>query len=478
MKLLKIIKKNDYNAEYIGKELQEFYDVVINIKSIASLSNGEGWPIKWNIKRIEEYNNFKTKNLLKIGVLGNGNVGKSFLLSRLFKKFTIPSGYSVVTEGLSLKYNEKDGYTILDSAGIGTPLLTEEELYRDKDEENRQKYESIFRDKSQTENFIQNLIIDLCDMMLIVVGHLTFREQKLINKIVKEIQSKSNKKTSQIYIIHNLVHFLTKKQVEEYIENTLFKSATFNLKINQYVQSNGDVEEGRQILVEKDDDRNIKIFHLIMAKEETEAGNYYNDFTYKVLNDHFSHFTERTPLSIVEEVKNKFVEWSNDLLEEKINSENLEIVKGENNIEEKIIYKKSEKDNEIKIIPKGCIDDESGLNIYRSNGFEPSYYYYIENDEYLVVDLEAAGEIQIEENYADSNLKEVIIIGTKIDNVTNKKPIRNTTKVGKFNLHIKYINDINIADENPLEGDTNEKGLYQMKFKLVKKRKVVKKDNK
>ena len=41
----------------------------------------------------------------------------------------IPSGYSVITEGLSLKYNEVDKYTILDSAGLQTPLNKKNLLY-------------------------------------------------------------------------------------------------------------------------------------------------------------------------------------------------------------------------------------------------------------------------------------------------------------------------------------------------------------
>jgi predicted GTPase len=151
-------KKNDYNEEYIDKELANFYDVIINIKSIASLEKDEGWPIKWNESRKDEISKFKDEQLLKIGILGNGNVGKSFLLSRLFK-MNIPSGYSVITEGLSLKYNEVDRYTILDSAGLQTPLLSDEK-YEDKDEENsKKKYEDLYKDKTQTENFIQNLII-------------------------------------------------------------------------------------------------------------------------------------------------------------------------------------------------------------------------------------------------------------------------------------------------------------------------------
>ena len=151
-------KKNDYNEEYIDKQLEEFYDVIVNIKSIAALGTEEGWPIKWNKQRKEIIEKMKVLELLKIGILGNGNVGKSFLLSRLFS-INIPSGYSVITEGLSLKYNENDKYIILDSAGLQTPLLSDEH-FKDKDEENiRKKYEDLYKDKTQTENFIQNLII-------------------------------------------------------------------------------------------------------------------------------------------------------------------------------------------------------------------------------------------------------------------------------------------------------------------------------
>ena len=282
-------KKNDYNEEFIDKQLETFYDVIVNIKSIASLSKEEGWPIKWNINRKDSISKLKDENLLKVGILGNGNVGKSFLLSRLFH-MKIPSGYSVITEGLSLKYNEDDKYTILDSAGLQTPLLAEEK-YEDKDEEkNRKKYEDLYKDKTQTENFIQNLIIYLSDMILIVVGKITFNEQKLINKIKKELEENETLKDNRIFIIHNLMNFQKKNQVEKHIETNLMKSASFSLRLIPYVSittnkdNNIPEEEKRYCFVEKEN-KGIKVYHLIMAREHTEAGDYYNPFTYKVLRE-------------------------------------------------------------------------------------------------------------------------------------------------------------------------------------------------
>ena len=453
--------------------MEEFYDVIINIKSIYSLSKEEGWPIKWNNKRKDIILKNQDKKLLKVGVLGNGNVGKSFLLSRLFG-VEIPSGFSVTTEGLSLKYNIEDRYIILDSAGLQTPLLTDENLFDDKDEENKKKkYESLYKDKTQTENFIQNLIIDISDMILIVVGKLTFNEQRLINKIKKVLES-SNQKNKIIYVIHNLINFQTKEQVEEHIKINLLKSASFNLKyIPNIITSTNNSQKsykGREILVEEEKISNIKSFHLIMARENTEAGDYYNNFTYTLLNDQFNFFTDRNPLSIIDEIKNKFVSWSGEILEEKISEENIEIVNAENSNEEKIIFKKSENSN-LEIIPKSCISDELGLNIYRSNGFDPNYYYYIENDEYLVIVLEVPGDVKIEDKYADIDKHEIIVLGKKEDHLTSKKVIDNNTKFGNFKKYIKYKDHIMLAEEEAVSGqETQENGILEFKFRLAKRR--------
>jgi len=464
-------KKNDYNEKFINKKLEEFYDVIINIRSIKSLIKDEGWPIKWNQKRKELVLKLLNKELLKVGVLGNGNMGKSFLLSRLFNDHSIPSGYSVITEGLSLKFNENIGYTLLDSAGLQTPLLRDDENLNNDEDNNNNINKSLYKDKTQTENFIQNLIIYLSDMLLIVVGKLTFNEQQLINKIKKLFNEYNTKKDKKIYIIHNLVNFQEESQVEEHIKNTLFKSASFNLKYIKYFKTYLDGDNsfnGRQYLVENDENNGLQTFHLIMAREGSPAGNHYNKFTYKLLNEQFSNFHERKPLSIIDEVKNRFAEWSSDLLEKKIKPENIDIVTG-NNKEEKIIFKKTDENTEI--IPKACISDELGMNIYRSNGFEPSYFYYIENNEYLVVVLEVPGDVKIDSKYADSELYEVVVIGTKEDWVTSKNPIYNNTKTGKFEIHIPYKNYIKIADEKPVtDQESFEKGILQFKFQLIKKR--------
>ena len=66
---------------------------------------------------------------LKIGVIGNADKGKSFILSKI-SKIDFPSGTSISTEGLSIKYPEIREYVnrkiaLLVSAGLETPVLKE-----------------------------------------------------------------------------------------------------------------------------------------------------------------------------------------------------------------------------------------------------------------------------------------------------------------------------------------------------------------
>ena len=474
-------KKIDYNPDYIGKQLEYFYDLIINIKSIRELSEkNKGWEIKWNkdIKIIKEFIK-DNKKLLNVGILGNGNMGKSFILSRIFKE-NIPSGYSVITEGLSIKINKEKFLSLIDSAGLQTPLIKYEEI---KNTEN--EYELLYKDKTQTENFIQNLILHFSDMLLIVVGKLTFNEQRLINKIKNELENQNSKKP--IFIIHNLMNFHTIAQVEEHINNTLLKSASFKLeKVRDIKKSSKDQE--RYYLIENDKrEKDFYIYHLVMAREMTEAGDYYNNYVYEFLEERFNDFPDRNSFYILDEIRNKFAEWSSEILEDPINVENL-IIQNEDNVEKRIVYESINNENNIpKIVPKACLSNEIGTSFYRSSGYEPPYYYYIEGKKYLVIVMELPGIIVIEDVYADINQNKIFIRGNKTDfnkekmNLSDEgikfnetKIKKNTCKFGKFNLIIPYDNEIKLSDEMPVDEENNNfklpEGIKIFKFSLAKRR--------
>ena len=218
----KIITKGKINKDII---FIDFYDVIIDINSIKDIN--KGWGIKMSEKAKHNYQSLKNGKIIKIGVIGNSNKGKSFILSKL-SKIDLPSGPSIRTEGLSVKYPDLDIYNnrkivLLDSAGLETPVLKnfdskvkkekEEKEEKKKKEEIEEKEEHIemitkgkneylkeeefeidnknekelFKEKSRekliTELFLQNYIIYNANILIIVVGILTYSEQKLINRI-------------------------------------------------------------------------------------------------------------------------------------------------------------------------------------------------------------------------------------------------------------------------------------------------------
>ena len=132
-------------------------------------------------------------------MIGNSNKGKSFLLSKI-SKISLPSGTSIRTEGLSIKYPELEGFenrkiVLLDSAGLETPVLKDEDylqkeenikekINNEKEKEDNEigiKEKELFREKSRekllTELFLQNYIINNTDILILIVGILTYSDK-------------------------------------------------------------------------------------------------------------------------------------------------------------------------------------------------------------------------------------------------------------------------------------------------------------
>ena len=184
------INENERPKEEILKTpAEEFYDAIVDINSIKSLKS-LGWKIAYNKERKERYQQMISEETIKMGVLGLNNVGKTFILSKIANA-ELPSGYSLETKGISIKYSERDkgeakGLCILDSAGFETPLIKEEiEEQKDMKEINNNEFENnlqygieddLSKDKAQMEKFIEHLIISLSDMIILVIGKMTRTE--------------------------------------------------------------------------------------------------------------------------------------------------------------------------------------------------------------------------------------------------------------------------------------------------------------
>ena len=205
-----LIKINPKTNEIIGNQtfvkpnFVDFYDIIVHIDSIKDINIG--WQIEMNENGEQNYQKHKDEKVIKIGVIGNANKGKSFILSKL-SKMELPSGMSIKTEGLSIKYPDTTEFinrriVLLDSAGLETPVLQSDET---PDENQNDFFKEKCREKLITELFLQNYIINNSDILIVVVDSLTFSEQKLLLKIKREMNRA--KLEIPLYIIHNLKSF-------------------------------------------------------------------------------------------------------------------------------------------------------------------------------------------------------------------------------------------------------------------------------
>jgi len=512
--------KNEIEME---KELKDFYDIIIDIKSVKDIS--KGWEIKMTERGEKNFKEYKSKELIKIGVIGNSNKGKSFILSRL-SGIDLPSGTSIKTEGLSIKYPELKEFkdrkiVLLDSAGLETPVLREDinndennkniksdneikeninnenqsinksimennggegkekdsngenaiikdnandnkekelkdEENAKKENENGEKPNAIFKEKSKekliTELFLQNYIIKNSDILILVVGILTYSEQKLLNRIKTDIQKlKINK---PLYIIHNLKTFYSIKQVEDYIKTSLMKSATFELKRGHKISSSKESEDGCYYFEKHS---NPKIFHLIFANEGSEAGIYYNNFTLKFIEKAYQVVTDLDAFDVIETIKERFVVLSQEIIEKSNENQKQftkeDIIDEEEIIKNKIIKLKTPKT----IILKRCLIDELGFSNLRGNGFEPQFNYYYqeeENNHKIIVRVEAPGNSKISSQIEYSGEYTIIkLVGTKNPDKTPQGKIENlhtSREFGEFNLDIPLkTEDYNIKNIKP-----------------------------
>ena len=529
------LKKLEELKYHNDPKFEDFYDIVININSIKNVGS-EGWAIKFNKNGLDKYNKYKDDNLITMGILGNNNKGKSFILSRI-SKIKLPTGTSIHTEGLSVKYPDLIGYQgrqiiLLDSAGLETPVLKNNNKEKNQNKDNLQKEDDnnahnirenpdedkieiennqnnnmknnlIFkenaRDKIVTELFLEHFIITVSDILLVVVGKLTYSEQILINKI--ELESQRQYK-NRIIIIHNLQEFRLVEQVEDYIKNTLLNCTTFNLKKRKWISTKKDKEEKNDnvneininenninlndiheenVNPEQEDNNNdeikkqnlkkelkendihfteiinygnkryLEIYHLIIANEDSEAGNFYNQHAYNFIENTYNLISTPKKFDIFDMVKKNFTSLSNIIL-------NVDIEKAKFNESKKIIEdKKMELDFKDNLLLKNCYTDELGFFIFKSNNVDIKYNYFKPDEKTLEIRVEIPGNVKIDVNHKDVGDNTIITIKGKKnkDKIPEelKDNLFNLREFGDFEVNIPLkIEEFKINQSKPKEG--------------------------
>ena len=73
--------KNECGTFSAPQTQKDFYDAVVLIDSIKSIK--KGWKVNMTEKGKKNYEKYKNEKIVKIGVVGNANKGKSFILSKI-----------------------------------------------------------------------------------------------------------------------------------------------------------------------------------------------------------------------------------------------------------------------------------------------------------------------------------------------------------------------------------------------------------
>ena len=379
------------------------------------------------INTFTKYDQWKKQDRPVIGVIGQGNRGKSFILSKV-ADFQLPTGHNIITKGVSVKYidfNESNRFILLDSAGSSTPLLETTNFSLDMDlapEEARKKVNAICRDKTQSEIFLQNFVIEQSNIIIAVIGQMTYSEQKMLNRIKKF-------GTKTLFVVHNLMNFETKEQVESYIEDTLKNLISCDLKEQTFVLFNNQNQDGNtKYFAEslKMNEEVKQVTHIILARESSEeTRKYYNEPGIKYLKQLLEAETRGKRVDIIQKAMEYLAKTSGDFMEKPLvgpprpkkkkkeeekeeKKEEKEEKEDEEDKEEEqqnIFYEEVQdsngvKENKIvvkdtKIQLKKILITEIGESSYLGAGYEPRTSALIKtigDKKQLVIDLEITGE--------------------------------------------------------------------------------------
>ena len=445
-----LINRINYNQNKGNDNPKNFYDMIININSLIGIEHG--WKINFFQNGFEKFNSLSDKNLGVIGLIGNLNKGKTFILSKLVESEVSPE-INVDSEGLCIKYleiSENSNYIFLDTKGLNQPIL-----------ENLEKSKDIISKIL----FLQNLIILCSDILLLVVEYLSFSEQKLINTIKNTI--KRGKQVKKLIIIHNLKSYIKINDVQHYIDNILLKSYSFNLRKNETVTSKKDNSFIGQFFTEPAQS-NLSVFHLVFAADRSEAGYHYNNFAKYFIQTKFNEIIDLKRFDIIENIKTNFCLQSKIYFEQIIEKD--DFLSKEEIIKKRIFGLKKSKELRL----KSHLFEDLGLQILEENYFELKYSIN-KKEKYVEIEIELPGKIKVDifRPKISDNITSITIQGYKYRDKEPKEQSNNIIDIrnyGAFNTKIIFETpDYKINPD--IKYYKFENGILILRYELEKEKK-------
>ena len=460
------------------------YDAVFKCESIKALFK-KGWNYFLTEKFVERMEN--QKQFCPMCFLGETNKGKTFIINILTGK-NLKAGVEYKTEGISCKFSdfkysydddlnesnepEDNKFLIFDTAGRSEPLLIDPNEKEIKDDL-KKIVDLNYKDLKISEDFLKNLLINNSQIILVIVNQLTLAEQIFL------YQLKSQRNFEQLFIIHNLFNFETRKDLEDYINNTIVRSIYFDMSKNYYELENGSKNslDRHYYFVEKQNNNGVKslIAHFILGNNETKDPwiQKLNKRTIKLIKRIMQTCPAKRQFNI-QEILEKELQDENKIDKEtklkKFDEGN--IINNEEN------PKNSPDDYKIKGNFKLDKEDKSINDIkgfperkeFNVMGYMPDYVFYKNNDTEFVIEVECSGkrdeDISITAKESRGKVYFTILGKKKFPTELNMKDkpfsIYFSVNIEKEGITIETGEEIN------LKKPTYEEGIYKKIFKMSK----------
>jgi hypothetical protein len=93
--------------------------------------------------------------------------------------------------------------------------------------------------------------------------------------------------------------------VEKYLKEVLCNSGTFDLQKHEDITADKKTIEGEHFT--EIEEKDVKVYHLIFAANDSEAGNYYNTYTINFIEKQYSDVIQKQNLILLKKLKNNFL---------------------------------------------------------------------------------------------------------------------------------------------------------------------------
>ena len=466
---------------------QSLYDAIFRCGSLNKLFKEE-WDYILSYIFVERIQREKDeRNFCSVCMMGDTNKGKTFIVN-LLCNCNLESGAEYKTEGISCKFTDlpinlteeeniderakEKKFLIFDSAGRSEPLLIDpNERAKLNSEELKNRVDTDNKDLRLSEEFLKNFLISHSDIIIVVVNQLTLTEQIFLN----ELKNDNEDKFEELFIIHNLFNFDKRKQIEDYINNTIVHSIYFDISKDYFDIIGEDKTNNPDKPYYFTEEQNYNnrgskflIAHLFLGNINS------TDKWIKNINETTINFLKKKMQICVAKkyfsVKKRLEKEIKSLFfNDKAKFEKVPEINDTEGFKGKIILKK-----ELKVNNKE-IPEFSGNGEFNILGFTPKYIFYREEKKAeFVVEVECPGEEDKNMTIQAKTKRGKVFFIIKGKKIYPKEIKQFNHKEDKpysifFSVNIEKEGFQIIDEENNIKYDKYENGIYKKIFKLVEK---------